>query len=142
MAGIFRGFQFETVGSEVATIIEVIRAIRNIRAEANLPPSKKVAAVFAGSVTKNAILRKYTDYISESGRPGESPIYFRYRSKPEKAVSAVAGGITILIPLAGLVDAAKEWERLTKEMDQLELETAKLVSRLESPAFTEKRQRQ
>lgn len=131
-------FQFETAGSEIATIIEVIRAIRNIRAEANLPPSKKVTAVFAGSEEKNAILRKYGDYVENLSGLASHQFISKTAPKPEKAISAVAGGITVLIPLAGLVDVTKERERLTKEMNQLEFETAKLISRLESPAFTAK----
>jgi valyl-tRNA synthetase len=131
-------FQFETAGREMAAVIEVIRAIRNIRAEANLPPSKKVAAILAGAEEQTTIFRKHIDYIVNLSGLESYQFNSETAAKPEKAVSAVAGGITIYIPISGLVDVARERERLTKEMDQLELETAKLVSRLESPAFTEK----
>jgi valyl-tRNA synthetase len=58
--------------------------------------------------------------------------------KPEKAVSAVAGGVTLFMPMAGLVDVAKERERFTKELNQLEAEITKLATRIENPAFSRK----
>lgn len=132
------GFQFETAGSEMAAVIEVIRAIRNIRAEANLPPSKKVAAILAGAEAQISVFRKHIDYIVNLAGLESVEFIAGTDNKPEKSVSSVAGGVTIYIPMSGLVDVAKERERLTKEMGQLEVETAKLVARLESPAFTEK----
>ncbi len=128
----------EKAEQQMSAIIEIIRSIRNIRAEANVPPSKKVTAVFAGSQIQNDMLRQHIDYIKNLGGLDNYQFIAADDPKPEKSVSAIAGGVTIFIPLAGLVDVARERERLTKELAQLETEYVKVASRLESPAFSSK----
>jgi len=56
----------------------------------------------------------------------------------EKSISAVAAGIKIFMPVAGLVDVAKEKERLSKEYDQLASEIGKIESRISSDSFVAK----
>jgi valyl-tRNA synthetase len=130
--------QFAAAGSEMETVIEVVRTIRNIRAEANVQPQKKAEAILVGSLEKIAVLERNIQYISGMAGLGECRLVNDESFKAEKSISAVAAGITIFMPVAGLVDAAKEKERLTKELGQLEAEIAKIETRIDSPAFTAK----
>ncbi|HBE79988.1 MAG TPA: valine--tRNA ligase [Firmicutes bacterium] len=130
--------QFSTAENEMETIIEVVRTIRNIRAEANVQPQKKVEAILVSSAEKKAALERNIQYISSMAGVGSSQLVDDENFKVEKAISAVAAGITIFMPVAGLVDAVKEKERLSKELSQLEGEIIKIIARIESPAFSTK----
>ncbi len=127
---------FESAEAEMNLVIEVTRAIRNIRSEANLQPQKKVAAYFSATPERNRLLERGIDYVA--GLAGLESYQFLTENdpKPEKAVSSIAEGVTIFVPLAGLVDVDKERERLSKELAQLGNETAKLQARIGSPNFS------
>ena len=129
---------FEAAESDMNLVIAVIRAIRNIRSEANLAPSKKVAVYFKASNDRNETLQRGIQYIAGLAGLDEYHFLIEDAPQPEKAVSSVAGGVSIFIPLAGLVDVAKEKERLGKELSQLENEIAKIESRIASPSFSQK----
>ncbi|WP_424337425.1 valine--tRNA ligase [Hydrogenispora ethanolica] len=129
---------FQTAESEMNLVIEVIRALRNIRSEANLAPQKKVAAYFSASAERNAILERNIPYIANLAGLDEQHFLAETAPKPERSVSSVAAGITLFVPLAGLVDVAKEKERLGKELGQLENEIAKIEARISSPSFSQK----
>lgn len=129
---------FETVESEMDLIIEMIRAIRNIRSENNVSPGKKITAIFACPTEKQEILKRNIGYLADLAGLESSQFMDENAPKPEKAVSAVAGGVTIFMPMAGLVDVAKEKERFSKELNQLEAEIQKLATRIENPAFSQK----
>jgi valyl-tRNA synthetase len=135
---VLESLQFEKTVNQMEVIIDVVRAIRNIRAEANVPPSKKVAVIFQGSPEKNSSLTQSMQYISNLAGLGEYQFLSEESEKPAQSISAVAGGLTIFIPITGLVDVAKEKDRLTKELTQLEVELDKLQTRLTSPAFVSK----
>lgn len=130
--------QFEAVEDEMGLVIEAVRAIRNMRAEANVLPSKKVTAIFTCETKKQKILETNINYLSNLAGLDNYQILSVNAPKPEKSVSAVAGGVAIFLPMAGLVDVAKEKERFTKELNQLTVEIEKLESRIENPAFSQK----
>ena len=124
--------------AEMAVIIEVVKALRNIRAEANVPLQKRISAIFEGSADKTAILTNNQEYLTKLAGLEAITLLTESEPRPEKAVSAIVAGFTIFVPLAGLVDVEKERERLTKEMNQLEVEIEKTAARIASPAFASK----
>lgn len=130
--------QFIADEAEMEDVIEVVRTIRNIRAEASVQPQKKVEAVFVSSAAKKAILERNMQYISNMAGLGNFTLISDESYKVEKSISAVAAGIKIFMPVAGLVDVAKEKERLSKEYFQLETEIGKLESRINSESFVAK----
>jgi len=58
--------------------------------------------------------------------------------KPEKAAAAVAPGVEVYLPLAGMIDIGKEIERLRRELDGLQAETAKVQAKLGNESFVAK----
>jgi valyl-tRNA synthetase len=129
---------FEGVEKEMGQIIDVIRAIRNMRQEANVSPGKKVPAVLLGAAENRECLERNVNYLSNLAGLESCRMLDESDPKPEKSVSAVAGGVTIFLPMAGLVDIVREKERYTKELNQLEAEIQKLATRIENPAFSQK----
>ncbi len=132
------GFCQPEAEAEMAVIIETIRALRNIRSEANLPQGNKLPAIFAAAPEKRRILVRNEPYLVNLAGLSEIEFWPEESVAPEKAVSAVIPGIKIFVPLAGLVDLNKERERLQKELAQLEKEMVKLKARLASEAFVGK----
>jgi valyl-tRNA synthetase len=129
---------FDRAENEMGLIIEMVRAIRNIRSENNVAPGKKITAIFACPADKQEILERNMEYLANLAGLESVQFMDENAPKPEKAVSAVAGGVTLFMPMAGLVDVAKERERFTKELNQLEAEITKLATRIENPAFSRK----
>ena len=132
------GLEFAEAVETMGWIIDIIKAIRNIRSEANVAPGKKVAALFMGSPEKLGILKENSSILTNLAGLESVQWLDEGNAAPEKAVSAVAGGVTIYLPLSGLIDLQKEVDRLTKELTQVEQEMGRTAQRLESPAFTSK----
>lgn len=130
--------KFDAALATMEMIIEVIKAIRNIRSEANVQPQKKVAVTFMTTKEKEQQLAENINFIINMSGLETVEFISEGTPTPEKAISAVIAGITIFLPTSGLVDVAKEKERLSKELNQLENEIAKIKSRIENPAFSAK----
>ena len=100
-----------------ARIQEIVRAIRNARAEYNVEPGRRIAAVFAaggrGLVQDNLELFTNLARLDEKQVAVESSAN---RSDSGPSVQLSAGGITTYLPLAGMVDLAAERKRLEKEL--------------------------
>jgi len=102
--------------AKMEQIMEVIRAIRNIRGEMDVPPSKTVSAVFdCRSSAAEAVLREGEGYIRTLARVADLGVGVGI-AHPAQAATQIAGEVEILLPLAGLVDVEEEEKRLEKEI--------------------------
>jgi valyl-tRNA synthetase len=118
--------------AEMAVVMEVVRAIRNIRAEFNVQHGKEVDVVIVSQKALNET------YLKALAKVGKVTIVDKLAEKPAQSASAVITGLEIYVPLAGLVDFAKEAERLKKEEERLTLEIARLAKLLADDKFTAK----
>ena len=114
---------------EMAGLMEVVRAIRNIRAEFNVPHGKEVEVVIVSGKTFNEI------YIKPLAKTGKITLVKKLEQKPPQSASAVVPGAEIYVLLAGLIDIEKETSRLAKEKEKLEAELAKIKNRLSDQNF-------
>ena len=97
-------------------VMEVIRAIRNIRGEMDVPPGRQITAcLLCGSAESAAILAGAGGAIRALARVGDLQVG-RDLARPAQAATQVAGDVEICLPLAGLVDIAEEEKRLDKEI--------------------------
>lgn len=102
-------------------VIEVIRAIRNIRAEMNIQTSKEINIIISAGAQK-AMIEGSSGYIMSLTKAGMLDIQGSVAEKPAQSASAVVSAIEIFVPLEGLIDFEKELARLEKasvEMDNL-----------------------
>lgn len=111
----------------------VITAIRNLRAEYQVEPAKKISAEIVSKKYQKA-LDENAQVISFLARL-ESLTIKGKGAKPENAVSALVDDIEIHLPLEGLVDAEKEQARLKKEIERLEGYLATLDAKLNNEKF-------
>ena len=117
---------------------EAIRAIRNIRAEAEAAPSKKLRAVILASGADGETLSKGAEYIRNLANISELTVTGDKTSVPGDCMSSVIAGAEIYIPLEDLVDFAAEYERLSKEKKRLEGEVKRVEGKLANQGFVSK----
>ena len=123
---------------KMALIMNAIKAIRNIKVEMNVPPSRKAKAIFVTDTEAGAILndgRKFfhrlagiSDITVQKDKSGISP----------DAVAAIISGVEIYIPLEDLIDIEKEIERLEKEKANLQKELDRVDGKLGNEGFVAK----
>jgi len=119
-------------------IMDVVKAIRNIRGEMDVPPGKQIAAVLdCRSAASTAVLQAGAGYIRALARVGEISCGVGI-PRPEKSATQVAGDVEILLPLAGLIDADAEEVRLLKEIAKFEKDVELFEKKLGNEAFVAK----
>ncbi|MEK9164009.1 MAG: valine--tRNA ligase, partial [Chloroflexota bacterium] len=109
-------------------IMEIIRAIRNARAENKVELGKKVAAtIVAGEREK--LISSQREVIARLANidPAQFRIAAELPEKPMQAVAFVVGATEVYLPMAGFVDMDAERERLNKEIVELDRVTDKPV---------------
>ena len=123
----------------VELIKEAVKAIRNVRTEMNVPPSRK-AAVFVVSedVAVRAIFENSKVFFASLGGASEVTIQADKEGIAADAVSAVINRAALYMPFADLVDIEKEIERLQKEKKRLEGEIKRASGMLANPNFVNK----
>ncbi len=120
------------------TAMEAIRAIRNIRAEAEAAPSRKLRAVILASEGSAETVKAGERYIKNLANITEVTFIESKEQAPEEAMSAVIHGAEIYIPLEDLVDYDAEFERLSKEKKRLEGEVKRVEGKLSNQGFISK----
>ena len=100
---------------------EIVRAIRNLRAEKGVAPSRRIAALIAAG-PKADLLKGQSNVLAALAGLSESDLSIAkaLSEKPRDSVALVAGGVEIYLPLAGIVDLAEESNRLKKELMEAE----------------------
>lgn len=105
----------ENTEAEMTFLQDIITAVRAIRGEMNIPPSKHLKLYLKTSLLRNELV----DFIKKLARAEE--IHFAEDLiKPEKSVSSIIKGCEIFIPLEGLIDIETEKNRLLKEIQRIE----------------------
>ena len=130
---------FPAAAKEVEKAMEVIRAIRNIRAEAEAAPSRKLSAYFLADAETEPVLQRGIRYLQELAGITEDITFATDRNQiPEDAMSAGIPGVEIFIPLEDLVDLDAEYDRLKKEQGRLEGEVKRAQGKLQNQGFLAK----
>ncbi|MBN1306161.1 MAG: valine--tRNA ligase [Anaerolineales bacterium] len=113
--------------ADFALLQEVVRAIRNLRAEKNVPPGKRIAAALAAG-DKGALLMEQATTLASLAGIDESQLSIAetLAEKPADSTALVVGQIEIYLPLAGMVDQAEEKARLEKELAEAGSQIARL----------------
>ncbi|WP_068615739.1 valine--tRNA ligase [Paenibacillus tuaregi] len=123
---------------EMNLLIDLIRAVRNVRAEVNVPMSKKVELIVKPSSEKaNGIIQRNENYIRRFCNTSEFSISMD-ATAPDKAMSAIVTGAELYFPLAGLIDIGQEIARLQKEYEHLTKEVERVEKKLGNAGFVAK----
>ena len=124
--------------SMLGMAMDAITAIRNVRAEANAAPSKRLNAVILARGEDLEKIRSAERYIRELANIKELKFTDETGEAPQDGMSAVIPGAQIFIPLEELVDLDAEVERLEKEKEKLQREVERVEKKLSNDSFTSK----
>ncbi|WP_397310102.1 valine--tRNA ligase [Paenibacillus darwinianus] len=123
---------------EMGLLMEMIRAVRNIRAEVNVPMSKKIdLLVNVSGEAELAILNRNEEFVRRFCGTSNLEIGLGL-SAPDKAMTAVVTGAELYLPLAGLIDISQEIARLEKELQTLNGEVERIDKKLANEGFVAK----
>ena len=117
-------------------IMDAISAVRNRRAEMNVPPSKKAKTIIV--TDKADIFTKGTVFFEKLASASEVVICDTNDGIDPNAVNIVVDGAQIYLPMSELVDKEKELARLEAEKKKLEGEIKRVEGKLNNPGFMAK----
>ena len=117
-------------------IMDAISAIRNRRAEMNVPPSKKAKVILV--TDKADIFGKGATFFEKLASASEVAVQGTKDGIDQNAVNIVVDSCEIFIPMGELVDKEKELERLNSEKKKLEGEIKRVEGKLSNEGFVAK----
>ncbi len=120
---------------EMSFVQDIINALRNIRGENNIAPSKEInVQVRLAEGTSSAIFDTYSKYLQKLARVSEIAT-LASAVKPKLASSAVVNGSEIFVPLEGLIDLGAERSRIEKEIARLQQAIEATARKLDNESF-------
>ncbi|WP_457679284.1 valine--tRNA ligase [Thermovibrio sp.] len=127
------GCSFPEVARLVETVKEIIRGIRNVKAELSIAPSKEVE-VFIKSQDRELFetIQKMAPAISQMARVSKIQ---RVEEPPPGCVSFFLPGVEVYVKVGQLIDVAKEIERIEKKLEKIAKEIGKLEKKLSNENF-------
>jgi len=121
--------------SEIAWMKQFILAVRQIRGEMDIAPSRKIPLLLANAGARDAALtEKHFAWLSRLAGLESIKQLARGETAPESA-TAIVGELTLLVPMAGLIDPKAEIERLTRKTAKNESDIGKLKAKLGNENF-------
>ena len=129
---------FPEEAAAMERIMDVIRAIRNLRAEMNVPPAKRAAMTIVTGPENLAAFRAAAVYVMRLAGAESVTVQADKTGVPEGAVSAVCESAEAYIPLNELIDVEKERERVQKEMARVQGEIGRAEAKLANEGFVAK----
>ena len=124
--------------NNMAYVIEAIKGLRNVRAEMNVPPSRKAKVICYIAGEAKEAFNAGSSYIEKLASASEVEFIEDKANVPANAVSLVVKGGELFMPLLDLVDKDKELERLNKEVKKLEGEIDRIDKKLGNQGFVAK----
>jgi valyl-tRNA synthetase len=132
-----RGDRDPDAEREMTLLMGIVTAVRNIRSEMQIPPSRRVEAIVRPpDAARAAQLQGAVAPISALARADlrVDPA----AERPAQSALGLVDGCQVYVPLAGVVDLAAEHRRLTRELGRVEEELARIAAKLERPEFRER----
>jgi valyl-tRNA synthetase len=119
--------------ADMALIMDIVRAIRNVRAEYNVKPGQAIAATIAAG-DYASLLRSESETLSTLARLDRAHLSIAtHQDAPARALTVVVGGVTVYLPLSELVDLDAERARLTRELAETDVQIARGEQLLQGP---------
>ena len=120
-------------------LIETIRTIRNLRAEAEIKPAIKATVILQSKDEKErAMLAAGQTYLENLGKVEGLTITETLEDDNIQCIAGVVGTTQVLIPLSGLIDIGTLRAKLEKKLAKIEKEAESIAGRLNNPTFVGK----
>ena len=131
-------FQFAEEAEEMEGVMDVIRSIRNLRAEMNVPPARRTAVYMVTPAENAPAFEMARAYLMKLAGAETVIVQQDKNGIPKGAVNAVCAMGEAFIPLDQLIDIDKEIERVNKEINRMKGEVARAEGKLGNPGFVAK----
>ena len=124
---------------EMESVIEIVRSIRNARAEAKVEPAKFIEALIVARDSRFPV-ENHTSAISNLARVRPLRIIGQAEKgdREEQAKVLVLRDVEVILPLAGMVDIEAEKKRLQKEIEGVQSQVSRTENKLQNEQFTSK----
>ena len=117
---------------------EVIRSIRNVRSEYDVPPARRIAAHFSAGEYASLVANNLP-VIAMLARLEPTAVRVAAElAAPGKAATLAVAGMTVYLPLSDLIDLAVERKRIQGEIDNLDRQVQRIEGTLANPEFVGK----
>jgi len=128
-----QGLDDEQAEAEIGWVVDLVNAIRSVRAEMNIPPATLIPLTLAGvSAETRARAQRWADFLKRLARVSE--IAFA-DGAPQGAVQLLVRGEVAALPLKGVIDLGAEQARLQKEMAKAVADIARVDAKLANEKF-------
>jgi len=129
---------FTEEADNMKLLMDIIRSVRNIRAEVNTPMSKKVPLyISAKDAVTVTVLEANKAYLEKFCNP-ESLTIGESLEAPSQSMTAVVTGAELFLPLVGLINLEEEIARLEKELEKWAKEVKLVTGKLSNEKFVSK----
>jgi valyl-tRNA synthetase len=119
--------------AEIGWVVDLVTAIRSVRAEMNIPPATLTPLVLAGaSPETKGRAQRWSDVVKRMARLAD--ISFA-EAAPEGAVQLLVRGEVAALPLKGVIDFSAEKTRLDKELAKAEADIKRVDAKLANEKF-------
>jgi valyl-tRNA synthetase len=119
--------------ADMTLVMDIVRAIRNARAEYSVAPGQPIAAVISAGAS-TPLLTQEAEILCTLARLDLARLTISTAiDAPEQSVTLVTGVVTTYLPLSGLIDLAAERERLGKELADTEAQIERSTQLLAGP---------
>jgi valyl-tRNA synthetase len=126
-------FRDDAAEAEIGWVVDLVTAIRSVRAEMNIPPATLAPLVLAGaSAESKARAQRWSDVVRRMSRLAD--ISFADRA-PQGAVQLLIRGEVAALPLKGIVDVAAQRARLGKEIAKADADIDRVDLKLANESF-------
>ncbi|GEC16718.1 valine--tRNA ligase [Nitrobacter winogradskyi] len=126
-------FRDNAAEAEIGWVVDLVTAIRSVRAEMNIPPATLAPLVLAGASDESrARAQRWSDVIKRMSRLAD--ISFADQA-PAGAVQLLIRGEVAALPLKGIVDVAAQRTRLGKEIAKADVDIARVDLKLADQNF-------
>ncbi|GGP65212.1 valine--tRNA ligase [Shewanella algicola] len=127
-----------TAMADLEWVKQVIVAVRNIRAELNIAPSKPLNALVRGVSYQDRIRLEANQAFFASLAKLETITVLEEGETAPMSTTQLVGDMELLIPMAGLIDVAAEMARIDKQLEKLAQEIARIEGKLSNQGFVAK----
>ncbi|WNX83967.1 valine--tRNA ligase [Agathobaculum sp. NTUH-O15-33] len=127
---------FAAEEAQMETLMNAVRAIRNRRAEMNVPPSKKAKVLIL--TEKTATFNAGSGFFPKLAYASEIELITQAPADAAKMASVVTEDAQLYMPMGDLIDFEAERARLLKEKAEVEDDLAFVMKKLDNPGFTAK----
>ncbi len=123
--------------AQFGLLMELVRGIRNARAEYKVEPGQQISAQIAPG-SQRALINAHESIFGRLCNVRQITLLEDEASHPDKAATIVAADVTVYLPLADLIDLEAERERLSKELSALDEQISRTRALLSNEGFVSK----